>query len=156
MGNANYHALSLMETSVSKGWTKRATVTAQHNVEDQWDSDGQRHQRGATPTELLRLRSFFSDDLGASTKLDVRLVRFEVEHFWRPKGGTVFGSSIQPGVASFEDGDVRKRYTAVRNSFNESVELDRAEVMARLTQTGDRRYELERHGQRGAATPRLY
>ncbi len=132
-GNAVYRTLSLVGTAVSKDGTQRATISAQHSNQDQWDADGNgvnESPRRANYSVLARL----SDDLGVNTNLDLRLSALKASTFGGPMGGDIFRTAIQTTPVGFEGNDVRNKYIGGPNSVNESVELDRLEGAARLTQ----------------------
>ncbi len=132
-GNAQYRTMSLVGTSVSKDGTQRATISAQHNMQGQWDSDGNgvnESPRRGNYALLVRL----SDDLGSTTNLDLRLSALKASTYGGTMGGDVFGTAIQTGPLSFDGGDVRRKFTGSPQTVNETVELDRIEGAGRVTQ----------------------
>jgi len=132
-GNAQYRTMSLVGTAVSKDGSQRATISAQHNMQGQWDADGNgvnESPRRGNYALMARL----SDDLGPTTNLDLRLSALKASTYGGPMGGDIFGTAIQTAPLAFEGGDVRRKYTGSPQMVNETVELDRMEGAARVTQ----------------------
>ncbi len=132
-GNTNYRVLSVVGTAVSQDGSKRATVAAQHNLQDQWDGDGNgvnESPKRSNHSILARV----SSDLGVNTNIDVRVSALRSETFGGPMGGAIFGTAVQNAPLSFQDGDVRKKYTGSPQMVNETVEVDRTEIAAKVTQ----------------------
>jgi outer membrane receptor for ferrienterochelin and colicin len=139
-GNADYRLFTMVGTLVNKSGTQRTTVSAEHQMQGQWDSDG----NGVNESPLLKnysLSARFSDDLSARNNIDVRGVIQRSDVF----GGPIFSANTDQkalpvskiigtaGGTSFVDGDVRKAYNGNPAATLESVNSERYEGTAKWT-----------------------
>ncbi len=136
-GSQMYRALSLVGNAVGDGGKRRTTISAQHNSQGQWDADGNGVNESPR-LENYNLGLRISNDFSSTDNLDFRLGFQRSDIFGGPIAEGVFVAALPAGTATFQDGDVRKRYTGAPKATMEAVTSQRIEGTGRwLHRFGD-------------------
>lgn len=131
-GNKQYRSFSIVGTAVDDTGKRRTTIAAQHNLQGQWDADG----NGVNESPRLgnySLSARVSQDVGGHDNVDFRLVAQRSDVFGGPMSEGIFRGALDTGAPDFQNGDVRQPYTGNQGDTLETIQTERIEGTAKWT-----------------------
>jgi len=138
-GNKSYRSFSLVGTAVDETGKRRTTLSAQHNMQGQWDSDG----NGVNEAPKLgnySLSARISQDISTADNVDLRLVAQRSDVFGGPMVDGVFLNALDVGTEGFENGDVRQPYNGNKGSTLETIQTERLEATGKWTREWNNKF----------------
>lgn len=134
-GENGYQKYGLTATGVTTDGKSRGLLAAQYDNIDQEDADGNGVNE-APKQENYSVNAKVSHDLSKSDNLELRVLSGRSEVF----GGPMLGDTTQSitealtnygGTPTFQDNDVRQRYTGLPGDTTEYIKTDRQELVGK-------------------------
>ena len=134
-GENGYRKYGLSATGVTQDGKTRGLLAAQYDNRDQEDHDGNGVNESPA-MENYSVSGKVSHDLTAKDNIELRLLSGSSEVF----GGPMLGDTTQSvtealtnfgGTPTFQDNDVRKRYTGLPGDTTEYIKTDRQELVGK-------------------------
>lgn len=132
VGEFGYKNFSSTLTRVSKNGKSGTTLSAQFNEQDQRDEDNNNiNESPSLSGHTFGLKHFI--DLNERNNLTIDITSLKSKTLGGFMGVSLFEPSNNVGPLSFEDNDVRKRYTGAPDKVSELVEIERKELTLSYT-----------------------